>query len=66
VKLGLSFKHTSRLKKAVFVYHKNMEIETESEEPEPTPESHQEMTVVILGEVAVWVAIWDYYANYNR
>lgn len=61
--MGLSFKHTSRLKKAVFVYYENMETETNTEEDEPNREN---MTLVYLGEVAVWVTVWEFYAEHNR
>lgn len=40
-----------------------MEHETNTEETEPNREN---MTVVYLGEVAVWVTVWEFYANYNR
>lgn len=38
----------------------------EGMEDEPKTEIEREnMTVVYIGEVAVWVTIWEYYAKYN-
>lgn len=42
-----------------------MENETKTEEPEPTPEN-QKLTVVYIGEIAVWMTVVEFYAHHNR
>lgn len=42
-----------------------MEDETKIEEIEPTPEN-EKLTVVYIGEVAVWMTVIDFYAFHNR
>lgn len=43
-------------------------ITTMEDEPTNTPEKEEDrtdMTVVILGETAVWITVWEYYVRYN-